>query len=178
MLNRLGAPERMCATTSVLVALGAGGAAGASAGARRSRRAKPACATTAMASESAISTAGTSNEDLGRATWTLLHTLASQLPERPSKQQRKDLHTLVDVLTRVYPCGECAYHFRQFVKADPPRVDSRSAFAQWLCRLHNNVNRRLGKAEFNCTTVDAKWGGLQCTEHDDACDMLGSPPAR
>lgn len=138
------------------------------------KRARLACATTALATESAAKTGGTTNEDLGRATWTLLHTLAAQLPEKPSKQQRKDLCTLIDVLTRVYPCGECAHHFQQFVKADPPEVHSRYAFAQWLCRLHNDVNRRLGKPEFNCAVVDAKWAGLDCAEHHDACDMLNS----
>ena len=34
-------------------------------------------------------------EQLGRSTWVLLHTLAAQYPERPSKQQRKDVATLV-----------------------------------------------------------------------------------
>ena len=36
-----------------------------------------------------------SREDLGRATWLLLHTLAAQYPDRPSKQQKKDVTTLV-----------------------------------------------------------------------------------
>ena len=34
-------------------------------------------------------------EELGRATWTLLHTLAAQFPDRPSRQQQKDARTLV-----------------------------------------------------------------------------------
>ncbi len=34
-------------------------------------------------------------EELGRATWTLLHTLAAQFPEQPSRQQRKDANQLV-----------------------------------------------------------------------------------
>ena len=36
-----------------------------------------------------------SREELGRATWLLLHTLAAQYPDRPSKQQKKDVTTLV-----------------------------------------------------------------------------------
>ena len=81
-------------------------------------------------------------EDLGRSTWLLLHTLAAQYPERPSKQQRKDVAALVsalftltaqgqalhifrllkwhapqvDTLTRIYPCGECAQHFQEVVR--------------------------------------------------------------
>ncbi len=34
-------------------------------------------------------------EELGRATWTLLHTLAAQFPDKPSRQQQKDARTLV-----------------------------------------------------------------------------------
>ena len=34
-------------------------------------------------------------EELGRATWTLLHVLAAQFPDKPSRQQQKDAKTLV-----------------------------------------------------------------------------------
>lgn len=54
--------------------------------------------------------------ELGRATWTFLHTLAAQYPDKPSKQQQKDVKALVDCLTRIYPCGDCAAHFREMVK--------------------------------------------------------------
>lgn len=36
-----------------------------------------------------------SKEELGRATWTMLHTLAVQYPQAPTKQQQKDVKTLV-----------------------------------------------------------------------------------
>ena len=36
-----------------------------------------------------------SKEELGRATWTMLHTLAVQYPQTPTKQQQKDVKTLV-----------------------------------------------------------------------------------
>lgn len=34
-------------------------------------------------------------DDLGRATWTLLHTLAAQYPQNPTRRQQKDVQTLV-----------------------------------------------------------------------------------
>ena len=34
-------------------------------------------------------------EELGRATWTLLHGIAAQYPEQPSRQQKKDVKQLV-----------------------------------------------------------------------------------
>lgn len=55
-------------------------------------------------------------EELGRATWTFLHTLAAQFPEHPSRQQQKDARTLMDLLGRIYPCADCASHFQEIVR--------------------------------------------------------------
>lgn len=54
--------------------------------------------------------------ELGRATWTLLHMLAAQFPEKPTRQQQRDARELITCLTRIYPCGECASHFTEIVK--------------------------------------------------------------
>ena len=85
--------------------------------------------------------------DVGRATWLLLHTIAAQFPENPTRQQRRDVSNLVsreghgdgpacgsqpiecppgeerrarwlqvDILTRLYPCAECAKHFKEVVR--------------------------------------------------------------
>ncbi|CAI5485493.1 unnamed protein product [Closterium sp. Naga37s-1] len=81
-------------------------------------------------------------EELGRATWTFLHTLAAQFPEKPSKQQQKDAKEFVTLLARVYPCKICSYHFQKIVKANPPQAGSRGELEQYMCRLHNIVNRR------------------------------------
>ena len=39
--------------------------------------------------------ASVTREDLGRATWLLLHTLAAQYPDKPNKQQKKDVTMMV-----------------------------------------------------------------------------------
>ena len=145
---------------------------------------------------------GVSKEEIGRATWTFLHTLAAQYPEQPTRRQRNDAKALVragparrdaavsacnpscasrltpplplctapcqiDILTRMYPCGECARHFRELVAASPPTVRSRADFSRWMCEAHNTVNRRLGKPTFNCALVEARWAGIEC-EGDEA----------
>lgn len=98
-------------------------------------------------------------EELGRATWTFLHTLAAQYPVHPTRSQERDVKNMVravmgqsatilgyqasvllygrlpdlqmtfefssavnqsvlqiDILTRMYPCKECADHFRLIVR--------------------------------------------------------------
>ena len=111
-----------------------------------------------------------SREEIGRATWTFLHTLAAQYPEKPTFSQKKDVKNLIDILTRMYPCGECADHFKEVVAAHPPNVASRKDFSMWMCRVHNVVNRSLGKPVFNCEYVLSRWEGVECDE-DDSCSL-------
>ncbi|KAJ8763459.1 hypothetical protein K2173_002342 [Erythroxylum novogranatense] len=111
-------------------------------------------------------------EELGRATWTFLHTLAAQYPENPTRQQKKDVKELMAILSRMYPCQECADHFKEVLRANPVQAGSHAEFSQWMCHVHNVVNRSLGKLVFPCERVDARWGKLEC-EHR-ACDLLGT----
>ena len=108
----------------------------------------------------------TSKEDLGRATWTFLHVLASQYPDEPTEEQKRDAKQLVYSLTRLYPCKECAEHFQDVVAKIPPDVSSSVVFQRWMCEVHNEVNGRLGKEKFYCGRVDERWGGVECLGED------------
>ncbi|KAG5526347.1 hypothetical protein RHGRI_032582 [Rhododendron griersonianum] len=111
-------------------------------------------------------------EELGRATWTFLHTLAAQYPDNPTRQQKKDVKQLMDILSRMYPCKECADHFKEILRVNPVQAGSQAEFSQWLCHAHNFVNRSLGKVVFPCERVDARWGKLECEQR--ACDLQGT----
>ncbi|KAH7575385.1 hypothetical protein ACOSP7_005067 [Xanthoceras sorbifolium] len=111
-------------------------------------------------------------EELGRATWTFLHTLAAQYPENPTRQQKRDVKELMTILSRMYPCKECADHFKEVLRANPVQAGSHDEFSQWLCHVHNVVNRSLGKLVFPCERVDARWGKLDCEQR--ACDLQGT----
>lgn len=112
--------------------------------------------------------------ELGKATWTLLHMLAAQYPDKPTKQQRRDAKELITCLTRMYPCADCARHFQQIVKKDPPAVGNKEELQLWMCRTHNAVNRSLGKPTFNCDLVASRWAPLDCSQDGlsiNSCDM-------
>ncbi|VFQ72565.1 unnamed protein product [Cuscuta campestris] len=111
-------------------------------------------------------------EELGRATWTFLHSLAAQYPEKPTRQQKKDVKELMAILSRMYPCKECADHFKEVLLSNPVQAGSQDEFSQWMCHVHNVVNRSLAKPIFPCERVDARWGKLDCEQH--ACDLQGS----
>nr|GMC94544.1 FAD-linked sulfhydryl oxidase ERV1 [Ipomoea batatas] len=111
-------------------------------------------------------------EELGRATWIFLHTLAAQYPEKPTRQQKKDVKELMGILSRMYPCKDCADHFKEVLRANPVQAGSQAEFSKWLCHVHNVVNRSLGKPIFPCERVDARWGKLDCEQRN--CDLQGS----
>ncbi|PCH35687.1 hypothetical protein WOLCODRAFT_140025 [Wolfiporia cocos MD-104 SS10] len=99
----------------------------------------------------------TAKAELGRATWKLLHTMTLRYPEEPTQDQRDALDSYFHLFSRLYPCGECAAEFQQLLKNYPPQTSSRRAAATWLCFVHNQVNARLHKPDFDCANLDATY---------------------
>jgi FAD-linked sulfhydryl oxidase len=96
-------------------------------------------------------------EQLGRATWTFLHTTAAYYPERPTPYQRANMLGLLRALPILYPCSHCASHLAETMQGHPPDVSGRAGLSRWLCERHNDVNERLGKEVFDCDGVDERW---------------------
>ena len=63
-------------------------------------------------------------EELGRQTWTLLHTLAAHFPEAPSAADREAASTFLRTLGALYPCSHCAEDFRDGLAESPPRCEA------------------------------------------------------
>ncbi|SAM04122.1 hypothetical protein [Absidia glauca] len=99
----------------------------------------------------------TAKAELGRSTWKLFHTMMSRYPEQPSDDERVALAQFIHLLSRLYPCGECAEHFQTLLQKFPPQTSSRIAASQWACAIHNKVNERLGKPIFDCSDIEAKY---------------------
>lgn len=95
----------------------------------------------------------THRAELGRASWKLLHTMMARFPEKPSDDDSQALKTYIHLFARLYPCGECARHFQGLLKKYPPQIRSRNSAAAWACFVHNQVNIRLKKPEFNCINI-------------------------
>lgn len=98
-------------------------------------------------------------EQLGRATWTFLHTTAAYYPDNPTPNQRSTMLSLLNALPTLYPCTHCATHLGQNMVTHPPDVSSRTTLSRWLCERHNDVNKVLGKKSFNCAinSLDERW---------------------
>jgi hypothetical protein len=81
--------------------------------------------------------------EIGRATWTFLHTTAAYYPNPPSSSQQSVMRSMMEGLAEFYPCHYCAAHLREQLKDSPPQVGSATELSQWLCKIHNEVRTRL-----------------------------------
>lgn len=98
-----------------------------------------------------------SRATLGHSSWALLHTIAALYPSHPSTEQQNYAHSLIYSLSALYPCTICAKHFRHYIEQNPVKVHTATEFQLWLCEAHNSVNRRTGKPQFDCSTVQKYW---------------------
>ncbi|KAJ5639396.1 uncharacterized protein N7484_007258 [Penicillium longicatenatum] len=100
-------------------------------------------------------------EALGRSTWTLLHTMAATYPEKADTQQQSDMQGFLKLFSRLYPCWVCADDFKTWMAhpsgKNQPKLGGRAEFGWWMCEAHNEVNRKLGKKEFNCRFWEERW---------------------
>ncbi|XP_011499136.1 PREDICTED: FAD-linked sulfhydryl oxidase ALR [Ceratosolen solmsi marchali] len=96
-------------------------------------------------------------DELGLSTWNFLHTMAAYYPSTPTVEQKNDMKLFFHLLAKFYPCTSCAKDLMEQLKTSSPETDSQYKLSQWLCRMHNEVNKKLGKPEFNCKLVDERW---------------------
>jgi FAD-linked sulfhydryl oxidase len=96
-------------------------------------------------------------EALGRSSWTLLHSITATYPVAPSTSEQSDAKQFMGLFGKLYPCWVCAEDFQEFMVQNKVRVESRDAFGRWMCEAHNDVNRKLGKKEFDCGKWEERW---------------------
>ncbi|KAF2457582.1 ERV/ALR sulfhydryl oxidase domain-containing protein [Lineolata rhizophorae] len=125
-----------------------------------------------FASAGAAATANADNDDgdddcppdveaLGRASWTLLHSITAAYPTRPSPSLQAETRAFLGAFARLYPCWSCGDDFGRWMRAEgganAPRVASRDEFGRWMCEAHNAVNGKLGKERFDCERWEERW---------------------
>ena len=51
--------------------------------------------------------------ELGRNTWSFLHTMAAYYPDRPSEKQKSEMTQFINIFAKFYPCEICAEDLRE-----------------------------------------------------------------
>lgn len=95
--------------------------------------------------------------ELGNHTWSFLHTMAAYYPTKPTNEQKQDMQQFITLFSKFFPCKPCADDFRADLKAHPANVESREDLSLWFCKMHNIVNKKIGKKEFDCSKVLERW---------------------
>ncbi|ODV96729.1 hypothetical protein PACTADRAFT_65210 [Pachysolen tannophilus NRRL Y-2460] len=96
-------------------------------------------------------------EQLGRSTWTFLHSVAASYPEEASISQQEDMKSFLNIFGKIYPCWFCAKDFTKYIGENQPKVKTQEDFGRWLCDAHNSVNKKLGKPQFDCNLWKKRW---------------------
>jgi FAD-linked sulfhydryl oxidase len=99
------------------------------------------------------------SSQLGKASWTLLHSMAAWYPDVPTEQDQQLMVGFFAALAQFYPCTWCAQDFAKNIQQYPVQATSRTELCQWLCQQHNFVNQKLGKPIFDCSmpSLDERW---------------------
>ena len=101
-------------------------------------------------------------EQLGRSTWTFLHTLSASYPPAASRTQQSEMKQFLTLFSKLYPCWHCAEDFQQWIgtKGNEPKLGGRQGLMRWMCEAHNEVNAKLGKGKFDCgeVSLEERWG--------------------
>ena len=98
-------------------------------------------------------------EELGRSTWTLLHSMAATYPPTAPPETQSIMKQFISTFSKLYPCWVCAEDFQDWMvqPGNQPKVKGQDELGMWMCQAHNAVNVKLGKKEFDCTLWKQRW---------------------
>ncbi|KDN51954.1 FAD-dependent thiol oxidase [Tilletiaria anomala UBC 951] len=120
--------------------------------------------------------------ELGRSTWTFLHSAAAYYPDKPSLKHQNAMRELMHSVSLLYPCAPCAEALRDELGRDAREggweakeltletaISSGPQIRRWLCGIHNEVNERVGKQKWQCDekTLNERW---KDGPNDGRCD--------
>ena len=104
-------------------------------------------------------------QEIGRDTWALLHSIAASYPNEPNEEDKKQITNFLYGLANLFPCKICGNHLLRMLKKEGIHADSREELVNYICKIHNIVNKVLEKPQFDCKKAFDIWGG------DCGCDV-------
>lgn len=82
--------------------------------------------------------------------WHTMHIVALGYPNEPSYAEKRAAKEFYESLLHLIPCPICRVHYANHLKANPvsPSLDTRKDLFTWTVKIHNLVNKDLGKPEY------------------------------
>ena len=94
-----------------------------------------------------------SKKEWGNAVWYMIHYLAANLPDKPTKRHIIAMKAMINTLTVLLPCVVCRTNLVMNLKYPELNINNYTSTNQtlfiWTVKLHNVVNAELGKPEFD-----------------------------
>jgi hypothetical protein len=100
----------------------------------------------------------------GPYVWAAIHLICFGAPDQIDAASKTAYATFFNQLPYVIPCATCAQHLQKNLAADPvePHLNNKEHMFQWSVRLHNTVNKQLGKPEMSLEHARVFWSNV-CT---------------
>jgi len=85
--------------------------------------------------------------------WHTMHLVALGYPSTPTYAEKRAAKEFFESFTHLIPCPLCKLHYANHLKENPltPSLDSKKDLFNWTIKIHNLVNRDLGKPEYTDT---------------------------
>ena len=83
----------------------------------------------------------------GPKLWFSLHTITLNYPKKPTYKHKKIYNNFFINLQYILPCSSCAVNYKKHLDKYPIKenLDCRKDLVLWLIKIHNEVNKQLGK---------------------------------
>lgn len=82
--------------------------------------------------------------------WFVFHQMARNYPEKPDRSDRITFNTTFKNMLRYLPCpDECRKNAMEWVRKNPPDLDSRESLSKYMCRFHNDGREE----QIDCETI-------------------------
>lgn len=100
-----------------------------------------------------------SKERMGFFTWSYMHSLLANIEcgkdDKMDPIVKKRVLDLISLIQKTFPCPTCSQDFKELLEKYPAdHIETKKELGIWLCKLHNLVNVKLKKSEFNCAKLD------------------------
>ncbi|GAW79077.1 FAD-linked sulfhydryl oxidase ERV1 [Plasmodium gonderi] len=92
-------------------------------------------------------------EEIGRASWLILHTISANYPEKPTDEDKKKHTNFFYAFANLYPCHICKLDLFDNLKNYQMTCQNRNDFSSFIYNLHNKVNEDIGKPLFPCSNI-------------------------